>query len=63
MIKRDITKELLECAREYPVVTVFGPRQAGKTTLVQMTWPDKPYRSLEDLDIRLAAELDPRGFL
>ena len=63
MIKRDITKELLECAREYPVVTVFGPRQAGKTTLVQMTWPDKPYRSLEDPDIRLAAELDPRGFL
>jgi predicted AAA+ superfamily ATPase len=63
MITRDISKELIECAAEYPVVTILGPRQSGKTTLVQMTFPDKPYFSLEDPDIRLAAEADPRGFL
>jgi len=63
MIKRDIAKELLDASKEYPVITVFGPRQSGKTTLVQMTFPDTPYRSLEDPDIRLAAEKDPRGFL
>ena len=63
MIKRDITKELLDCCREYPVVTVLGPRQSGKTTLVRMTFPKLPYTSLEDPDTRIAAEQDPRGFL
>jgi len=63
MIERDITNELVECAAEYPVVTILGPRQSGKTTLVQMTFPDRPYFSLEDPDVRAAAEADPRGFL
>jgi predicted AAA+ superfamily ATPase len=63
MITRDISKELVQCAAEYPVVTILGPRQSGKTTLVQMTFPDKPYFSLEDPDVRIAAEADPRGFL
>ncbi|MBN2188528.1 MAG: ATP-binding protein [Chitinispirillaceae bacterium] len=63
MIKREISKELTDAAREYPVVTVFGPRQSGKTTLARMTFPRKQYRSLEDPDVRRAAELDPREFL
>lgn len=63
MIQRDISHELLQSASEYPVVTVLGPRQSGKTTLVRMTFPDKPYFSLEDPDIRMAAEADPRSFL
>ncbi len=63
MITRDITEELLRSAAEYPVVTVLGPRQSGKTTLARLTFPDKPYFSLEDPDIRMAAETDPRGFL
>ena len=54
---------MLEASAEYPVVTVFGPRQSGKTTLVQMTFPDRAYLSLEEPDIRIAAETDPRGFL
>ncbi len=45
------------------MVTILGPRQSGKTTLVQMTFPGKAYFSLEDPDVRLAAEADPRGFL
>jgi len=63
MIIREITKELTESASEYPVVTVFGPRQSGKTTLVKMTFPKKPYYSMENPDVRMAAETDPRGFL
>ncbi|MBW1721986.1 MAG: ATP-binding protein [Deltaproteobacteria bacterium] len=63
MITREISQELVESAAEYPVVTVLGPRQSGKTTLVRMTFPDKPYSSLEDPDVRMAAETDPRGFL
>lgn len=63
MIKRDITTELIEAVGEYPVVTIFGPRQSGKTTLVQVTFPEKMYHSLEDPDVHMAAESDPRGFL
>lgn len=63
MITREITQELIESTAEYPVVTVLGPRQSGKTTLVKMTYPDKPYFSMEDPDVRTIAETDPRGFL
>lgn len=63
MVPREITKELRESFLEYPVVTVTGPRQSGKTTLVRMTFQDKPYYSLEEPDIRRIAESDPRGFL
>ena len=63
MIKRSISEELLDCCTEYPVVTVFGPRQSGKTVLVRENFPDKPYYLLEDPDTRQAAEMDPRGFL
>jgi hypothetical protein len=63
MIDRQMAPELKDAAREYPAVTVFGPRQSGKTTLVQMVFPKKAYRSLEDPDVRAAAQTDPRGFL
>jgi hypothetical protein len=63
MITRDVTQELLRSAAEYPVATILGPRQSGKTTLTRMTFPDMPYFSLEDPDVRMAAEADPRGFL
>ena len=63
MITRDITEELIQSAAQYPVVTILGPRQSGKTTLTRMTFPDMPYFSLEDPDVRMAAEADPRGFL
>jgi hypothetical protein len=63
MITRTITRELLQAAAEYPVVTILGPRQAGKTTLVRMTFPERTYVSLEDPDVRMAAAADPRGFL
>jgi len=63
MIERDIIGELKRSAAEYPVVTILGPRQSGKTTLARMAFPDKPWMSLEDPDTRMAAEADPRGFL
>jgi predicted AAA+ superfamily ATPase len=63
VITRDIAEELIQSAAEYPVVTILGPRQSGKTTLARMTFPEKPYFSLEDPDVRIAAETDPRGFL
>lgn len=63
MIERDITPQLVASAGWYPVVTVTGPRQSGKTTLVRATFPQLPYVSLEPLDIRAGVQDDPRGFL
>lgn len=63
MISRTLEKKLHELTGYYPVVVVTGPRQSGKTTLCRMAFPDKPYVSLEALDIREYAITDPRGFL
>lgn len=62
-VQRKMASELLEMARCYPIVTVIGPRQAGKTTLVKQCFPKKDYVSLEDPDHRELAQSDPRGFL
>lgn len=63
MLNRDISAELLEMANQYPVVTLLGPRQSGKTTLVKQLFKDMPYVSLENPDDRSFAEFDPRAFL
>ena len=63
MYKRKIESELKGLMQQYPVVTVIGPRQSGKTTLVKHIFPEMPYANLEALDIRQLAETDPRNFL
>lgn len=63
MIPRVLEALAIERARQYPVVTVTGPRQSGKTTLCRAAFPDKPYVSLETPDVREEALRDPRGFL
>lgn len=63
MIKRTLEKKLKALAKKSPVVTVTGPRQSGKTTLVRATFPKYKYVSLENLDTREFAVSDPRLFL
>jgi len=63
MIKRAAASTLKELARSFPIVAVTGPRQSGKTTLVQSLFAKKPYVSLEELDQRDYATNDPRRFL
>jgi uncharacterized protein len=63
MIPRDVAPLAAQLARQYPVMTLTGPRQSGKTTLCRSLFPDKPYVTLEDPDVRRFAEEDPRGFL
>ena len=63
MFKRDIEEFVKYSAKYFPVITVTGPRQSGKSTLVRALFADKPYVSLEDLDMREFATNDPRGFL
>lgn len=62
-IKRELSSRVIDAASEFPVIAVVGPRQSGKTTLVQMAFPDHKYISLEDHDIRAFAQTDPRQFL
>ncbi len=63
MIKRDAEEKLRILATWFPAISVIGPRQLGKTTLVRSVFPDKPYVLLEDSDTRTFAEGDPRSFL
>lgn len=63
LVRREIEPHLRRLAGEYPVVTVTGPRQSGKTTLCKMAFPSIDYVSLENPDDRRFAVDDPRGFL
>lgn len=63
MITRDAEQTIRTLLRGFPIVTLTGPRQSGKTTLAKAIFTDRPYVSLEDPDIRLAAHDDPRSFL
>ena len=63
MVHRTAQQTILRLAKGFPVVAITGPRQSGKTTLARITFPNKPYLSLEDPDIQAAAENDPRGLL
>ena len=63
MIERALAPKIISLAKKFQVITLTGPRQSGKTTLVKATFPTLPYVSLEDPDIRQIALTDPRGFL
>ncbi len=63
MIPRAAAPLLDEIRSGYPVITLTGPRQSGKTTLARAAFADKPYVSLETPDEREFAASDPRGFL
>ena len=63
MIERTLTAKIIALAQKFQVITLTGPRQSGKTTLVRAAFPNLPYVSLEEPDIRQIALTDPRGFL
>jgi predicted AAA+ superfamily ATPase len=63
MFKRQMGKELRSMSEQYPVVSVTGPRQSGKTTLVREVFSEKPYANLESLRISELVEADPIAFL
>ena len=63
MLHRHLTDTLRAAAATSPVVTLTGPRQSGKTTLVRALFADHRYLSLEAPDQRARALADPRGFL
>ena len=62
MISRSLTPVLLKAAEEYPIVTLTGPRQSGKTTLVRWLFKEYGYCNLENPETRRVAIEDPRSF-
>ncbi|MBU2026219.1 MAG: ATP-binding protein [Proteobacteria bacterium] len=63
MIQRTLSEKVSSLALQFPVVTVTGPRQSGKTTLTRMVFTNHEYVSLEEPHEREFALSDPRGFL
>ncbi|MBI5197852.1 MAG: ATP-binding protein [Nitrospirae bacterium] len=63
MIRRTLTRKLLSLSRRFPVVSITGPRQSGKTTLTRMLFKNYDYASLEEPHEREFAVSDPKGFL
>lgn len=63
MYFRTMQHELNSAAKKFPIVTVLGPRQSGKTTLVKNAFPEKPYVNMESIHIRELALSDPVAFL
>jgi len=62
MIQRDLHQKITQLRGKFPILTLTGPRQTGKTTLLKNIYSDIPYVSLEDMDTRNIALSDPRGF-
>ena len=63
MIERALSTKIVALSKKFQVITLTGPRQSGKTTLVKAAFSSLPYVSLEEPDIRQIAINDPRGFL
>lgn len=63
MIDRDIADKIKQLSEKFPIVTVTGPRQSGKSTLLKHIFSDWRYVSLENPDMRSFASEDPNGFI
>lgn len=63
MIKRDLSKRALELWKKYPVLTLTGPRQSGKTTLAKAVFRKADYVNMEDPENHALASADMREFL
>lgn len=62
-VKREISPIIRDLATKFPIVTLTGPRQSGKSTLLKHEFPEYDYISLEDADLRELALTDPRSFI
>jgi uncharacterized protein len=63
MIPRKLAPVLQRAAGQFPVVTLLGPRQSGKTTIVRALFPDHVYINLENPQTRTLYGEDPKSLL
>jgi uncharacterized protein len=61
-IDRALSHQLIELSNQFSVLTILGPRQAGKTELSKRIFPRHQYVNLEDIEIRNLAQSDPVAF-
>jgi predicted AAA+ superfamily ATPase len=61
-IKREIENKVNKYSKNFPVVAISGPRQSGKSTMIKNIFPDIPYFSFDDLELRISAKSDPGLF-
>lgn len=62
-INRTMGKTLEDLHKLFPVITLTGPRQSGKTTLARHIYPDKPYINMENVQISMLFNENPVGYL
>lgn len=62
-LNRNIESIIKEASQYFSVISVTGPRQSGKSTLIKHLFPDVPKYSLKDVNVREFAEHDPVAFL
>lgn len=63
MLNRKLGHKIKESALKMPILAITGPRQSGKSTLIQALFPEHHYLNLEDPELRQFAITDPKGFL
>jgi len=63
LINRDLAKVIIEMAKMWPVISITGPRQSGKTTLSKLCFPDYEYVNLENPETIDRLKADPKAFL
>jgi predicted AAA+ superfamily ATPase len=63
LIYRFLRAHILEAAKYYRVITITGPRQSGKTTLVRNFFPELPYVNFEDIPTRIDVMNDTKAFI
>lgn len=63
IIERILAPDLKRLASTYKVLTIFGPRQAGKSTLAKKVFQEYEFINLEDSALSMEAIEDPKGFL
>lgn len=62
-IKRNIENKIIEASKQFAAITIYGPRQVGKLTLIEKIFPNINYITLDDIEIRDYAIRDPKGFI
>ena len=62
-IKRNIENKLIEASNQFASITIYGPRQVGKSTLIAKLFPNINYVTLDDIELRDYALRDPKGFI
>ena len=62
MFSRTLAKEITTASNSFYALSVVGPRQSGKTTLLKYLFPQHHYLNLEDLETLVKIRHDPKGF-